>query len=934
MKISYAVLKLTFLLLFFGAINQNLQAQISGKVFRDFNGNGTMDTNEPLLAGITVNAYNISGSLCGTATTTSGTNTPNYNITGCGTASVRVEFIIPNSGVCVSSGIDFASLSGSVYGTSVQFVNGNSTNVNFALNNPSDYNIGTANVSAFIPSYISGDPLVSGTVASSNWFVGYPYTNTGATTTTPPTQKLNGAIIGPTWGVAYSKQAKKIFTSALLKRHTGLGKLGSGGIYMLAPTATSFTVTEFYDMDANTHRTRATATGSPAYGEGTSYSIAADNGTITYLGTNDPLTGKPSGLGIIGTNAERGLTSNPLDPSYDPAAFDQVGKVGLGDIEISDDGKYLFVMNLYSKKVFRLELNSATNPTSVVSVTSYDVPTTSCSNGTYRPWGLKFYRDKLYVGVVCSGENGGTAANLNATVYELNNPTTSATFNTTALITLPLNYNKPDDYNPWTNNSGISTGTNGMRYSTAILSNIEFTDNGDMVLGIMDRSGHQWGEKNRNYLNNNTTSVTISTSGDVLVAGLNCSTGTFTLENNGSVISANGSVLTGLSTNTNEGPGGKEFFDDNSTSGDPHKETATGALAVLKGSGQIVTSAFAQSNKSGDAGTMKLSTTDGDFVNYYELYNRTNFTGVFAKANGLGDIELTDIEAPIEIGNRVFMDTDSDGEQDAGEMGLDGVAINLYKVGNTTSIANTTTANGGQWFFSNLDANTDYEIKILSANLPSGKSLTATNTASNAKDLIDNDASLVGTDAVIAYKTGSAGQNNHSLDFGFKVACVLSTTNSVTQPTCANNDGSIDLTVTGATGTPTYVWSNGATTEDISALPAGDYTVTVTDGTCTATAMASLDKKNMNIPYAICPGDSYKLEIQDNTLTGIQWLKDGVAISGANGLIYTATQIGVYTYTSNGVGGCAVGQCCPIEITASTNCCKPVICTSVKIVKN
>ena len=166
------------------------------------------------------------------------------------------------------------------------------------------------------------------------------------------------------------------------------------------------------------------------------------------------------------------------------------------------------------------------------------------------------------------------------------------------------------------------------------------------------------------------------------------------------------------------------------------------------------------------------------------------------------------------------------------------------------------------------------------------------------------------------------------------IICNLSATSTTTPPTCPNNDGTINLTVTGATGTPTYKWSNGATTQNLTGLPAGDYTVTVTDGACTATAMVSLNKPNTNIPYAICPGDSYKLEIQDNTLTGIQWLKDGVAISGANGLTYTATQIGVYTYTSNGVGGCAVGQCCPIEITASTNCCKPVICTSVKITKN
>jgi SdrD B-like domain len=145
------------------------------------------------------------------------------------------------------------------------------------------------------------------------------------------------------------------------------------------------------------------------------------------------------------------------------------------------------------------------------------------------------------------------------------------------------------------------------------------------------------------------------------------------------------------------------------------------------------------------------------------------------------------------------MDTDRDGIQDADEMGLDGVTVKLFKGG--SEVASTSTANGGQWFFTNLDALTDYEVKILGSHFPSGKSLTTANTASNAKDLIDSDATLVGTDAVIAYTTGNAGENNHTLDFGFKAApppCTL-TINSVTPGPCfigADGNSYSNLSVT------------------------------------------------------------------------------------------------------------------------------------------
>jgi gliding motility-associated-like protein len=67
-----------------------------------------------------------------------------------------------------------------------------------------------------------------------------------------------------------------------------------------------------------------------------------------------------------------------------------------------------------------------------------------------------------------------------------------------------------------------------------------------------------------------------------------------------------------------------------------------------------------------------------------------------------------------------------------------------------------------------------------------------------------------------------------NIDIGIVTA---STPNTV----CASPNGSIDITVSPA-GTHMFNWSNGQMTEDLAGLSSGNYTVTVSTGSCSATA--------------------------------------------------------------------------------------------------
>jgi uncharacterized repeat protein (TIGR01451 family) len=725
---------------------------VSGTVFKDYNADGVqLNANaEPGVAGVTVTAYGSSNNLIAT-TTTSSSGTYSLSIPA-GTA-VRVEFTNLPAGT-------YTGPSGNGSGTTVQFVTADASNVNLGINNPVDYcqdNPGLAT-----PRYTNGNSQAnSGATTDARLGIGFLKFNYNDNTSNPnvATTISTAGQVGAVWGVAYHKFDKKLFTGAYTKRHVSYGPLGSGGIYLIDPNSAA---------------------------NATPYLNLQNFGFAT------------------GADPHSGLPTNKLLPSNDGATFDAVGKIALGDMDISDNGQFLYVMNLNQKKLIRIQVSNAPNSTikpgstiTAADISSWDVPNPSCVGGSHRPFATKFYRDKVYVGVVCDAQSSQSAANLKSVVYEFN-PNTGAftqvftmndmTFNRGAACcgTDPVWAAK---WRPWLTSFPI-TGYNIATFPQPVLSDIEFDADESMILGFMDRSGDQTGREN--YIPNTTNLVNGINAGDIIRTTKSGTT--WTVENNAT---ASGRTTSGAGNA--QGPGGGEYYvgDDSYD----HQQAPQGGLALRLGSGQVVTS----SNDPVTDGTIwaggvkYLDNATGLFHHGQDLFVSTDVS-TFGKANGLGDIELMCALAPIEVGNRVWMDSNNNGVQDGGEMGISGVTVNLYK--NGTLVGMTTTNSKGEYYFNNTNVNKNgaagilpnmaYEIRLDKTQTAfTGKQLAAKDaTAAAGNDAIDSDATMVGNDAVITLTSGSYGQNNHTYDFGFGAPTIdleLDKTVSPANPTIGSN---------------------------------------------------------------------------------------------------------------------------------------------------
>jgi SdrD B-like domain len=646
----------------------------------------------------------------------------------------------------------YSSRAGAESATTVQFADSGAT-VNAAFANPADYCQANPDIAV---ACFQQSPSFAASLRTT------PY-NGGA-----PSPKASGSDTGATYGVAYHRQSKTVYQAAFMKRGVPIGPSGLGAIYK-----------------------------TPAAG-----------GVAT----------------LFATIPDAGANPRPASPNYlrDSEAFAAVYKMGLGDIDMSTDESTLFAVNLTNNGIYSVAVNPDGTAGAVSGPTT--VATPSDCPGEFHVFGLGVFGSRGLIGGVCA------TGTLRGYVFEFNAQGTAGSLASTPVFTFAMGYSKgevlsggvvttPDSgANPWLpwniadeNESRVTKFFNGSQETRSApqgqISDLVLNDRGDLVIGLRDRFGDQGGSDILGSVATDNGIYDFMSGGDLLLA---CASGaTWTLESNGSC-----GARTGSGASNNQGPGGGEFFNDDFVSPlfptGPHPETGLGSLLRVPGKREIVATVY-DPNDFYSNGLSHFADVNGATGSKADIQvGRSNF----GKANGLGDIEAMCDQAPIEIGNRVWLDANSNGVQDPGDAGISGVEVQLFRGVAKVSTGTVTTATDGTYYFneSNVPGGivagaADYSIQIPNAvgssqqSALTGYSLTTTDAVGTGNDVRDSDATASGNTASIAVSgafIARAGMNNHTFDVGFTAAAALtySLGNRVWFDT--NNNGLIDASEVGA----------------------------------------------------------------------------------------------------------------------------------------
>lgn len=685
--------------------NPSTEAQggctIAGNIFRDFDASGADDgTLEPGVEGLIVNAYGDDDMLLSSAMSD---RFGDYTL-AIPEPFARLELEIPATSTFLKSGPFGADMGTSL--TMLDCTNIPAGGVDFGVNDPSQFCHPNPDITTAC--YVFGDQIAG---ANNNLavVVTFPY-ESGSTSffansipQGPPIGQgafIDGAYttdavamdVGAVWGMAYQPISETVFAGSFIKRHVSLGPTGNPGT--------------IYSID------RTTGTVAPY---------------VTLSAGADPHT--PINTVNVG-----------LPPYFDDiGAFNAIGRVGLADIDFSNDTRFLYAVNLSGNgSLHRLFVDAPALPApTAAGIFSFPVPVTGvngvtqgCAQGFLRPGGIKFYDGNLYAGLTCTGP---TVDELRAYVYSFS-PVAGA-FGAGPVAEVDLRYQRgcvsfdgtdcaAAEWQPWAVDTNNNTDDDLLfyppfgqfYYPQPWLMDIEFDEFGYMILGILDRAGHQLGN---NQGGAGAGPAEAAVAGDVIRLDPYTTPGIFTLEDNGqSGPIGEPGAATSISVGTGEGPGGGEFyfgdrfqlFQGVPDSGTHHEITLAG-LTSIYGRGEIVVTAYDPAAR-GDAltgGIIMMGHDDGERSRSIQVFER-NAPGTFGKAAGMADVENICYVPPLEIGNRVWEDLDLDGRQDPEEAvfgpgGLGAVRLSLYLDTDgdgvtETLVAQTDTDANGEYIFS------------------------------------------------------------------------------------------------------------------------------------------------------------------------------------------------------------------------------------------
>ncbi len=740
------------LLILFLVFYWSLFGDIGGVVFKDFNLNGLKDSEDSGLSNIPLKATCDDGNIYSTTSGDDGVYTfiLNSNIIRC-----RIEADPTEAG--------FGSAEngqGGVAAPLVSFSTNGNLEHNISIASPATYCQDKPDVlMAALPGGNDGD---TGNPENHGVLFSLPTPDIGVFDDNYSKRTLlqTRSDLGAIWGIAYKKSTKTVYAASVIKRYIPLLHGCS-------------------DEDNNSNGCA-----------GRIYKIT-DGGTgaveiLVDLGNNE--------VGYTGLTEARNYDGESTQK--DQEVVDLIGRAGFGDLDISEDEKYLYTINLYTKQLIKIDAESG------AIIFKKDIPNpygSDCNSSMVRPWALKVLGKDVYIGSVCEDKisNGyptdsstDHSSELGAAIQKFDgtNFTLFAKTNT-------LNYLKPRTWEPEKaegptydqNNNWSWYGDGNEDDNQPMLTDIEFSNSGDLILGYTDRGafdrvrGNSSGDVRKMCRNADGTYTDESTA----VAPTNCSSHTVQYLNDSQD-----------NTQTYYEFYRGDYFDYNQSNVGygyaGHPETASGALAMKPGDSSIYVG-MVDGTASYEPGSLGFyDNATGDKVAAQELINRASIDDdpdgeremYGSKAGGMGDLELLCDPAPIEIGDYVWSDLDGDGVQDANEPGLANIKVELHSGTSCsgTLIGEATTNIDGYFYFGGIN----------SINLNSGEAITPdTNysiciplndqtllnmkiTTQNATDdTIDSDIYDDGNGyAKIDVTTKAYGDNNHNFDAGFHLASI------------------------------------------------------------------------------------------------------------------------------------------------------------------